>query len=291
MQVIGILGAGTLGWRIGLQAAISGFDVVMLDLSEQVLAQAQQRQAKFLNHLIRQERVDADRADRILERITVTTDQDAFAQTVELVSESVTEDLELKRRVWSEFAGLWKPETTLTTNTSYLLPSQLAEASGAPERFCAFHFHDVFDARVVDVMPHPGTADVVVQDLLALGRRLEQIPVLVRRETPGYLFNRMLMSFLGAAGGLLASGTADIEDIDRSWMGNMGTRIGPFGMLDQIGLDTVAHVLAPRQDGASRAFADVIAPLVAGGRLGAKTGEGFYSYPNPRYAQSDFLEP
>ena len=99
----------------------------------------------------------------------------------------------------------------------------------------------------------------------------------------------MLMAVLGAAGQLLADGTAAAEDIDRSWMGNLGVEVRPFGMLDQIGLDTVAHVLRPRSDRRSRAFAELIAPMVARGELGVKSGKGFYTYPRPAYRAPDFL--
>ena len=289
IQVFGILGAGTLGWRIGLQAAISGYEVLMVDVRPEVLAKAQHAQAQLLGRLVKHGRVPVEALSDTLARISTTTDADAFAAGVDFVSESVTEDLDLKRRVWGEYAGKWRPGTVLTTNTSYLLPSQLAEACGDPGNFCAFHFHDVFEARVVDVMPHPATDEAVVDFLLDLGRRLEQIPVHVRRETNGYLFNAMLMSYLGAAGHLLARDRGSVEDIDRSWMGNLGVGIGPFGMMDQIGLDTVQHVLRTRTDRRSLAFAELIAPMVAAGKLGVKTGEGFYTYPRPAYRAPDFL--
>ena len=289
ITTFGVLGAGTLGWRIGLQAALSGYEVLLTDVSEEVLAKARHAQAQLLGRLIKHGRVEVAELSPTLARISATTDGEAFAKTVDFVSESVTEDLELKRRVWGGYAGRWRPGTVLTTNTSYLLPSQLAEASGDPGHFCAFHFHDVFEARVVDVMPHPGTDAEVVDALLDLGRRLHQIPVHVRRETSGYLFNAMLMSYLGAAGHLLASDKGSVEDIDRSWMGNLGVGIGPFGMMDQIGLDTVQHVLRTRTDRRSKAFAELITPLVAAGKLGVKTGEGFYVYPRPAYRAEDFL--
>ena len=289
ITTFGVLGAGTLGWRIGLQAAISGFDVLLLDVSDDVLAKAQRLQSELLEKLIRRGRVTEEPPRAILQRIATTTDGAAFAKTVDFVSESVTENLELKRRVWSGLAGKWKPDILLTTNTSYLLPSQMAQASGDPANFCAFHFHDVFEARVVDVMPHPGTAERVVDELLALGRRLHQIPVHVQQETKGYLFNAMLMSYLGAAGHLLAQGKGSVEDIDRSWMGNFGVGVGPFGMMDQIGLDTVRHVLSSQTDRRSLAFAELIDPYVKAGKLGVKTGEGFYTYPKPRYRDADFL--
>ena len=289
IQTFGILGAGTLGWRIGLQAAVAGYDVLMLDLSEEVLAKAVAFQGKLLDALAKRDTYKDVDPNQVKSRISTTTDQEHFARSVDFVSESVTEDLALKRKVWAGFAGKWKPDAVLTTNTSYLLPSQMAEQSGAPERFCAFHFHDVYDARVVDVMPHPGTDPSLVPWLTDLGKRLHQIPVFVERETPGYLFNHMLMAYIGAAGQLLAQGKGSVEAIDRSWMGNMGGPVGPFGMLDQIGLDTVMHILATRTDARSQAFVGVVKPLVDAGRLGVKTRGGFYDYPNPAYKAADFL--
>lgn len=289
IDTFGILGAGTLGYRIGLQAALSGFQVLMCDVSQSQLAEAAKFQGQILQRLAKREVITSAAAEHALARIRTTTDPLRLAAEVDFVSESVTEDLALKQRVWESLAGKWREAAVLTTNTSYLLPSQMAAQSGDEARFCAFHFHDVFEARVVDVMPHPGTDAGVVEFLLELGRKLNQVPVHVATETSGYLFNHMLMAYLGAAGQLLAEGKSTAEDIDRSWMGNMGTRVGPFGMLDQIGLDTVDKILSVRSDRRSMAFRSVIAPLLEQGYTGAKAGRGFYHYPKPAYATASFL--
>ena len=289
IETFGVLGAGTLGRRIALRAALSGYAVEVHDHDPEQLSQTRERIGVLTAQLVRRGYATEEELASAVARIACQPDREAFAASVDFVSESVTEDLELKRSAWSGFAGKWRPATVLTTNTSYLLPSQLAAESGDPDRFCAFHFHDVFVARVVDVMPHPTTSPAVVPFLVDLGRRLAQTPVTIARESPGYLFNHMLMAVLGAAGQLLADGTAAVEDIDRSWMGNLGVEVGPFGMLDQIGLDTVAHVLRPRSDRRSRAFAEFIAPMVARGELGVKSGQGFYTYPRPAYRAPAFL--
>jgi len=289
IKTFGILGAGTLGWKIGLQAAISGFEILMFDISQDQLEKALAFQAKLSRRLVKAGTINQELCDAAMRRMSVTTDPSMFSMNVDFVNESVTEDLALKRDVWKSFSGSWKENTVLTTNTSYLLPSQMADVSGDEKRFCAFHFHDVFDARVVDVMGHATTAPEVIPFLLDLGRKLNQIPVHVEHETSGYLFNAMLMAYLGAAGNLLARGKASAESIDRSWMGNMGTAIGPFGMMDVVGLDTVDHILKVRTDRQSVAFRGVITPLIEAGKLGVKTGAGFYDYPNPGYAAADFL--
>ena len=291
VNTFGILGAGTLGWKIGLQAAISGFDVLMLDTSAAQLAQASEFQRRLLNRCVRKgiQGVTDEELEHILGRISSTTEAARFSESVDFVSESVTEDLDLKRRVWAQFAGTWRDDAVLTTNTSYLLASQMADFVGDEARFCAFHFHDVFEARVVDIMPHAKTDASVVPFLETLGKRLNQIPVHVQQETPGYLYNFMLMAFLGAAGHLLSTGKADHLAIDRSWMGNMQTRIGPYGMMDMIGLDTVDKILSVRTDRRSLAFREAIAPLIAAGHLGVKSGKGFYDYPRPAFTDPSFL--
>jgi 3-hydroxybutyryl-CoA dehydrogenase len=122
-----------------------------------------------------------------------------------------------------------------------------------------------------------------------LGRKLNQVPVILKKENPGYIFNTMLMALLGAAGKLLTGEVASIEDIDRSWMVNFHMPMGPFGILDSIGLDTAWHVTHKMPDRASVAFAALLKKYIDEGKLGEKTGEGFYSYPNPKYKEQDFV--
>ena len=170
-----------------------------------------------------------------------------------------------------------------------MLPSWFAEASGAPERFVAFHFHDVFQARVVDIMPHPGTPAWINSVLYDFGLKLNQIPVFIKKETSGYVFNYMLASLLNAAMTMLSRGVATVEDVDRSFMGNFGMKVGPFGMLDDIGLDTVWHVTKNNNNPALEPLLAMLDEYIQAGKLGVKTGEGFYSYPAPAYLQPEFL--
>ena len=164
-----------------------------------------------------------------------------------------------------------------------------AEETGRPHLFCALHFHDVFTMNVVDVMPHPNTEGWVIDLLKDFGKAINQIPVLIQKENPGYLFNQMLMAILGAAGDLRTRDIASIQDIDRSWMGNFKSNIGPFGMLDTIGLETAWHIVKTRSDSRSVRFASLLKEYLDEGKLGLKTGEGFYKYPNPEFAEADFL--
>ena len=149
----------------------------------------------------------------------------------------------------------------------------------------------MFNAKVVDIMPHQSTERWLPELLYKLGVKLNQIPVHIKKESNGYLFNFMLMNILTSASNLLLKEIGSIQDIDRSFMGNFGLAIGPFGMMDQVGLDTALHIAHNNDTSQSKKFASLLEPLVNKGKLGAKSGEGFYQYPNPEYSQADFLKP
>ncbi len=287
---VAIIGSGTLGLRVGLHCALSGFDTTIYDVHAAALEQAQQTQQRILKGLIKHGRVTDGEAKAALDRIAWTTDPAVAAQDADFVNESVTEDPELKKKVWADFGPRCPDRAVLTTNTSYLLPSMFAQESGRPERFCAFHFHDVFTANVVDIMPHSGTEEWIVDFLKELGTKLNQTPIVLQRESPGYVFNAMLMAMLGAAGALVTYDVASIHDVDRSWMGNFKMDRGPFGIMDTVGLDTAWHIVKARKDEKSQRFARLLHTYVEQGKLGVKSGEGFYTYPNAAFKQEGFVQ-
>jgi len=271
-----------------LSGALNGYRCTIFDIHRQSLDQAQSFQQQIGQRLIKEGRITADQLQNALASIVYTTDDQQAAEDQDLVNESVTEDELVKNKVWQQFGRLCPERTLFTTNTSYMLPSMFASISGRPEIFCAFHFHDVFYANVVDIMPHPGTAPWMVPLLEDVGKSMQQIPVVINRESSGYLFNNMLMAVIGAAGALKTYEVGSVEDIDRSWMGNFKMPIGPFGILDEVGLDTAWHIVKSRKDVRSRKFAALLERYVEEGKLGQKSGSGFYSYPNPRYKDPDF---
>jgi len=292
MQIknITIIGSGTLGSRIGLQAAISGYQVTFYDITEPILDQAKMVMDKIMRQLIKGNLLTEEKKSEALTRMHYTTDLRQALSDCDFISESVTEELTIKEKVWKQIGELAPAKTIFTTNTSYLLPTQLAAISGRPDKFCAFHFHDVFYARVVDIMPHPSTDPSLIPLLQELGKALNQVPVILKKESPGYIFNFMLMALLGAAGRLKTKDIASIEDIDRSWMVNFHMPTGPFGIIDNIGLDTAWHVVKEREDAASQAFAKLLKEYIDQGKLGEKSGEGFYKYPKPAYRDVGFLK-
>ncbi len=284
-----IIGCGTLGLRIGLRFAMDGFNVRLYDLADTSLTRALAWQRSILEKLVKKG-LHTEGVETVMERLSTTTDREEAVRDIDLVSESVFEDIGVKKSLYSDFSLLFEEKTIVTTNTSYLLPSMFAEETGCPERFCAFHFHDVFTMNVVDIMPHPTTADWVVELLMQIGKKIHQTPVLIQKENQGYIFNQMLMAIVGSAMDLRIRDVASIQDIDRSWMGNFKTNLGPFGILDQIGLDTAWKVSKNAKDARSQRSLAFLQTYLDEGKLGFKSGEGFYKYPNPEYLNKDFLE-
>jgi 3-hydroxybutyryl-CoA dehydrogenase len=290
-----IIGSGTMGLQIGLQCATHGYAVALYDIDPAALDAGMTRLRGYAEVQVRAGAIDAGTRERALAAITTTTDPARAATDVDLVSESVPEDPALKGRVLGRFDALCPPRTIFTTNTSSLLPSMFAAATGGPDRFAALHFHlPVWSGNVVDVMPHPGTSEETTELLLAFARRIGQIPIRLRRESYGYVFNAMYTAINEAALTLVANGVASLEDVDRAWMGIFKMPIGPFGMLDGVGLDTAWHIADywARQTGdpQRRRNADFLRTYLARGCLGVKSGEGFYRYPEPAYARLGFVE-
>jgi 3-hydroxybutyryl-CoA dehydrogenase len=290
-----VIGSGTMGLQIGLQAAIHGCHVVVQDTEPAALDAAPRRLRGYGEAPVAAGVIDADRLERALASIECIADPVAAAAGVDLVCESVPEDPVLKGRVLGQFNELCPQRAVFTTNTSTLLPSMFAAATGRPDRFAALHFHTpVWSSNVVDVMPHPGTSTETTEFLLAFARRIGQIPIRLRKESFGYVFNALYTAINREALTLVTNGIASVEDVDRAWIGIMKMPIGPFGMLDGVGLDTVWHITDywARQTGdlQTRANADFVRTYLDRGRLGVKTGSGFYQYPNPAYEAPGFLE-
>ena len=285
-----ILGSGTLGLRIALASALNNYKVIIYDIKEDAFEQARKIQGNLIAILTKEGIISEEDGKRAIKNQTFTTDATLAAKDADLVSESVTEDLALKKKVWTQFGALCPEKTIFTTNTSSLLPSKYAEETGRPERFCALHFHDVFFANVVDIMPNPKTAPWIIDLLKDYGESIQQTVVIMKRESPSYIFNAMLLSLLGAAGALVTFDVASIEDVDRSWMGNFKMSRGPFGIIDEIGLDTAWHVVHVFKDEKSKRFSNLLKTYIDQGKLGRKTGEGFYTYPNPRFSDADFIK-
>lgn len=288
-----ILGAGTMGQQIGLEFAIHGYEVVFYDLTDEILEKAVKRVAKLGSWYASTGRITSEQLQQTLARVSSTTDPAEAAREADLVSESVLEEPEVKAEVFARFNQLCPERTVFTTNTSMLVPSMIAQETGRPDRFCALHFHDLRANNVVDVMPHPGTDPEVTRLVYDFAVHMGQIAILLHRENNGYVFNTMISNLFMTALTLATRDVATVEDIDRAWMGVTLMPVGPFGIMDQVGLKTVWTITdywARRtKDPQALKNADYLKQHVDKGELGYKTGKGFYAYPAPEYTQPDFL--
>ncbi len=289
-----VVGAGTAGQQIAVQFARFGFSVVVYDVDPRQLANCQQQEGRMLQGLVDSGLLRSEQPAEILARIDHQSDRRAASEGVDLLIESVTEELETKRQVLREFHQLCPRDTVFTTNSSYFVPSRMATASGRPELFAAFHFHvPVWIANAVDVMPHPRTRKDLIDALCELAPRIGQVPIRTHHENWGYVFNAMLHPMLQSAIDLAARGVADYQNIDRAWMTVTKMPIGPFGIVDKIGVDTVYHVVQQWQglqkDPRVNRAATFLQVRISQTHLGEKTGHGFYRYPDPEYQRKEFL--
>jgi len=278
-----VVGAGTMGRQISLQCATHGYNVTLYDIAQEALEAATGQLKEYAAHLVAWGRLTQQEADAALARITTTNNAKQAAAQADLLSESVPEDPRLKGRVFAQFNKLCPSHTIFTTNSSELLPSLLAEKTGRPDKFAALHFHQhVWEANVADIMPHPGTSKATMELLRAFAESIGQIPIVLKKEHPAYVFNHMLNALSEAALDLAVNNVASVEDIDCAWTGVMKTMVGPFGILDFVGLDLVWQIndmfAKSSGDPQMQARADFLKRYVDKGWLGVKSGRGFYTY-------------
>ena len=187
-----VVGAGPLGLRIALRCALDGYQVTMFDISEKNLATALDMQAYLTKSYLKKGIINDEMVSRAKNNLTTSTDLKEACEGVDLISESIIENLDIKRAFYKDLMSYVDKDVIITTNTSYLMPSELLDCIDQPDHFAALHFHDVFTQTVVDIMPHPGTAIWVNDVLMEFGRRINQIPVFIKKEknTPNYRTRR-----------------------------------------------------------------------------------------------------
>lgn len=292
-----VVGTGTLGSQIGFQCALHGFETAMYDIDDGALEACRRAHAR-IGEAVKADLATSDEdVAAAHRRLSYTTDLADAAAGADLVSESVPENPELKRKVFGELGGLCPAQTIFTTNSSTLLPSEIADASSRPQRFLALHFaNQIWVNNVAEIMRHPETDPEVFEDVIRFARRIGMVPIRIEKEQNGYVLNTLLVPLLGAALTLVANGVATPQDVDRTWMIAMKVPMGPFGTLDLVGLQTAYDITAywaeKTGDPQSMKNAAYLKEHYLGrGKLGLATGEGFYTYPEPVFRRPDFLDP
>jgi 3-hydroxybutyryl-CoA dehydrogenase len=211
----------------------------------------------------------------------------------DVVIETIPENVELKRQLLSTISAYTKENTIVVTNTSSIVGSRLADAYVYPNRFLNFNFGG-YETRKVEVMGHPGTDPDAIGTIETLIREIDLVPLRVQREIMGYAGNRVWRAIKKEVLFLIEHGYATPEDIDRGWMLEWGTPLGPCGLMDEVGLDVIRDIeniyyaASGKPDDKPPTFLE---RMIGEGKLGQKTGEGFYKYPQPSYMQPEFLQP
>ena len=280
IQTIGVIGAGTMGNGIAQACAVSGLDVVMVDIDEAAVQRGLAAVASSLDRLVKKGKLTLDAQVAALARIRVGTDY-ALLLPAQLVIEAATENEGLKRKILAQLDAMLPPDTLVATNTSSISITKLAAATQRPDRFIGMHFFNpVSMMALVEVIRGLQTSDATHAAVKAMAQRLGKTPVSVKN-APGFVVNRILIPMLNEAFFVLAEGLASAEDIDAGMLLGCNHPVGPLALADMIGLDVCLAVMNVYVE----EFADskyrpcpLLKEMVAAGWLGRKTGRGVYRY-------------
>jgi 3-hydroxybutyryl-CoA dehydrogenase len=277
---IGVVGAGTMGNGIAQVFAASGFDVIMRDIGQAQLDRGKGAIEKSLGKFVEKGKLSSEERDAALGRISTTTGLSDMRDCV-LVVEAIFENFDAKAEAFRELDSLLRPEAILASNTSSIDITRLAAATKRPDRFIGMHFFNPVPLMsLVEIIRGLATSDETYQTVHDLAEQLGKTPVEVR-DYPGFVSNRVLMPMINEAIFALYEGVATKESIDTVMKLGMNHPMGPLTLADFIGLDVCLDILHVLYDG----FKDpkyrpcpLLVKMVQAGKLGRKTGEGFYTY-------------
>jgi 3-hydroxybutyryl-CoA dehydrogenase len=294
IQKVAVVGTGTLGTQIAIQAACFGYQVSAYDVDKGSFSRSQKRLTSLIKTTggkrlpsLEQWKKAARHIRRCDELIDALVDAD-------LVIEAVREDLSVKRTVFREIDALVPEKAILATNSSSIPVSRIESATSRPDQCVNMHFYfPALGTNMVDVMGGTETTPEVMEACQAWVRSIGCVPLIVKKESFGFCFNRVWRAVKREVLHMWAEGYVDFRDIDRAWMIFTGMKQGPFGIMDKAGLDVVHDIemLYYHESKDPKDYPPArLSEMVEKQELGVKTGKGFYRYPDPEYRRSDFLE-
>ena len=280
IQTVGIVGAGTMGNGIAQACAVSGVNVVMVDISEAAVQKGLATIAGSLDRLIKKEKITAADKDKAMSLIQTSTSYDAL-KSAQLVIEAATENFDLKVKILKQLDEMLAPEVLIATNTSSISITKLGAVTKRADKFIGMHFFNpVPMMALVEIIRGLQTSDATHDTVKALSEKLGKSPITVKN-APGFVVNRILVPMINEAFYVLAEGTATAADIDAGMKLGCNQPIGPLALADMIGLDVCLAVMEVYLE----EFGDskyrpcyLLREMVAAGRLGRKTGQGVYTY-------------
>lgn len=293
---VAVIGAGTMGRQISLQIARHGFLVSLYDIDSAALDAAEQAQRAIVADWIATGRVYASADESIFDSLSYTADLASACRDADLAIEAVPEQAELKRAVFAQLDRLLPGSAIIASNSSSIRISRLEDATERPQRVANLHFYlPVWDSPMAEVGGGSCTQPQVLDGLCDFARAIGILPLRVRRESTGFVFNRVWRAVKREVMRVADSGVASIEDIDRAWMIKFGRdKPPPFAQMDRIGLDVIRDIelhYAAESGDPDDLPPPLLTDRVERGDLGVKSGRGFYEYPDPAWRRDDFLDP
>lgn len=281
-KLIGVLGAGWMGNGIAQVAAQAGYQVVMRDIEDRFVENGLKAIEKFLTKSVEKGKMSGEEKKGILSRIKGTTRMEDF-KDVDFVIEAVFEDLELKRNVFKQLDEVTRPHVILTTNTSSMSVTEIAMSTKRPEKVAGMHFFNPAPLmKLVEVIRGHYTNDETTQFVMEMSRKMGKEPVEVKKDTPGFIVNRLMIPHFLEAIRMAEEGIASIEDIDKAVKLGLNYPMGPFELMDLTGIDIALHVTEYLYDELNKeskwSAPTLLRSMIRAGKLGRKTGGGWYKY-------------
>ena len=275
---LGVLGAGTMGGGIAYVGADNGVDVRMKDITNEAVARGLNHASDLWLKLVKRKSITKYDYTQKMSRVSGTLDYSGFGN-MQVVVEAIVEDMEIKKKVIAETAGKMKPDAIIATNTSSLSVTEMSKGHPRPEYFAGMHFFNpVNKMPLVEVIRGEKTSDETIATIFELSKKMGKMPVVVK-DGPGFLVNRLLLPYMGEAAFLMQDGMS-IETVDKAFVKEFGMPMGPFALMDEVGLDVCIKVLKifKKSFGDRVEMAPCMEKLADTKRLGKKNGKGFYNY-------------
>ncbi|WP_333596242.1 3-hydroxybutyryl-CoA dehydrogenase [Schleiferia thermophila] len=281
MKNIAVIGAGTMGNGIAQVFASKGYSVHMVDISEENLQKGMATIAKSLDRMLNKGVINDVDKNQTLANISTFTDLKAAVSKADLVVEAASENLDIKLRIFADLCAYTPPHTILATNTSSISITKIAAATKRPDKVIGMHFmNPVPIMKLVEIIRGYSTSDETTETIISLSEKLDKIPVACN-DYPGFVSNRILMPMINEAIIALHEGVAGVAEIDSIMKLGMAHPMGPLQLADFIGLDVCLAILRVLQEGLGNqkyAPCPLLVNMVTAGKMGVKSGEGFYDY-------------